>query len=387
MRRVWLMIFLLMGAGLACTLTSSEDDSTPVSNPIAASKPTVTISQPTAGQTFPVGSKITVQAVAADPIINGVGGVTRVELRVNNVIVDSQTSQIASGEANLTVLLDYVAAVATENLTLNVRAFRGVTPSDDATVTVRVAGQGGVTPTVGSSTTGGSTTGSTGNTTGSGSTTGGVSNTVCRARVDTNGLRLRSGPGTNYEILSSFELGVELPLVGRLGDNSWWEVTSNNRRGWVSAGYTTLLGNCQNIAVSTPPASPTPVATNTSPAPQLADLTVSTLSGSTSIVLVGGQAVTTYVVKIRNNGQTATGAFNVTVFYPTGGTFDYVVQSLAPNTEVEIPGISATFSSPGSYRLEVLADSSNNITESSKDNNRKSLDITVVFPTPTPEGQ
>lgn len=381
MRRVWIAVILLVASGLACTLTSSESDATPVSNPIPTGKPNVTINQPTNGQTFQVGDKITIQAQASD---TG-SGVTRVELRVNNVIVDSQTSENPAGEPNLTVLLDYVAAVPSENLSLAVRAYRGITPSDDATITVKVVNKStaGTTPTAGSNTTGGSTTGST---TG-GSTTGSVPNTVCRARVDTNGLRLRAGPSTSYDILTSFELGVEVPLVGRLGDNTWWEVTSNNRRGWVSAAYTTLLGNCQNIPVTTPPASPTPVATNTSPAPQLADLTISTLSGSTNIILIGGQAITTYVVRVKNVGQTAAGAFNVTVFYPTGGSFDYVVQSLAPNTEVEIPGITSTFNSAGTYRLEVLADSSNNITESTKDNNRKTLDITVVFPTPTPEGQ
>ncbi len=386
MRRVWFVVILLLAAGLACTLTDSGEDATPVSNPIGPNKPTVTISQPTSGQAFQVGDKITVQAQAND---TG-SGVTRVELRVNNVIVDSQTSENPTGEPTLTVLLDYVAAVPSETLTLTVRAYRGVTASDDATVSVRVGEKGstGVTPTT-ASTTGGSTTGgsTTGGSTTGGSTTGGVSNTVCRARVDTNGLRFRAGPSTDYNILSSFNLGAELPLVGRLGDNSWWEVTSNNQRGWVSASFTTLLGSCQNIPVTTPPASPTPVATNTSPAPQLANLTVSTLTGTSNIVLLGGEVAASYVLRVKNVGQTAAGAFNVTIFYPNNTAFDYTVQSLAPNTEVEIPGVTATFNSPGSYRLQVLVDSSNNITESSEDDNRKALDINVVFPTPTPEGQ
>lgn len=383
MRRVWVMIFLLLLAGLACTLTGSDNDATPVSNPISSSKPTVTISQPTGGQAFQVGDKITVQAQASD---TG-SGVTRVELRVNNVIVDSQTSENPAGEPSLTVLLDYVAAVPSESLTLTVRAYRGVTVSDDANVTVRVGERGstGVTPTTGGSTTGGSTTG--GSTTGGSTTGSNASNPVCRARIDTNGLRFRAGPGTDYNILSSFNLGTELPLVGRLGDNSWWEVTSSNQRGWVSAAYTTLLGNCQNIPITTPPASPTPVATNTSSAPQLANLTVSTLTGANNIVLIGGEVATSYVLRVKNVGQTAAGAFNVTIFYPNNTAFDYTVQSLAPNAEVEIPGVTAVFNSPGTYRLEVLVDSSNNITESTEDDNRKTLDIAVVFPTPTPEGQ
>lgn len=366
---------LMVAATVICIITLSSGDDTN-DEPTAVTNttvPRVSITQPTAGQSFNVGTTITVQAQASDPG----GGVTRVELRVNNVVVDSQTSQTATGEENLSVLLDYTAVTTVSNLQLVVRAYRGVVQSQDAIVTVNVGQATNPTATTASS---------------SGGNTGGVTavaptfDPTCRARVDVGTLNFRRGPSVDYAVISAFNLGAEPRLVGRLGDNSWWEVTSGNNRGWVSAAYTTLLGNCQNIPVTTPPVSPTPPPTNTS-VPQQANLIVSTLSGETSFVLTGQAVVTNYILRVKNVGDVAAGAFNVTITRPSGEVYDYTVASLAPNEEITVPDVTATFDAPGTYRLSVLVDSSGNITESNKNDNLAALDITISEPTPTPDGQ
>lgn len=384
MRSITLVLVLMLLATLGCSLTSGDAEPTAL---IPAGKPIVTIRQPAALAAFRVGDTVTVQAEATDP--NGTG-VTRVELRVNNVVVDSQTSQVPQGESNLSVLLDYIAAVPSPQVVLAVRAYRGNSAvSDDATVTISV----------------GTSTGTTSNTAtpfGSGSSTGGSStsggntgaqpapyNPQCRARVDVTTLNMRRGPSTDYDILSRLSVGNEVPLVGRLSDNSWWEVTSGGQRGWVSAAYTSLLGECGTIAVTTPPASPTPRATITlTPQPNAqANLIVSLLTGNTNIVLTGGEVAASYILRVKNVGGTAAGAFNVSIFYPDGSFLDYVVPSLAPGEERTIDAATAKFKSVGTYRLAVQVDSSGNISESNKTDNQAFLDIVVVAPTPTPEGQ
>jgi hypothetical protein len=360
-----LVLILLLSGGDG----DGDEDPTAVGD---TGGPTVTISQPTSGQTFNVGDTITVQAQAV-----GVGsGVTRVELLVNNVVVDSQTSQSPTGEENLAVLLDYVAAVPTPNLTLAVRAFSGVQAGSDALVTV----------TVGSGTSPTTTTQPGSSATQQPAPTSAPFNPTCRARVDIGTLNFRAGPSTNHNIIGALNLGAEANLIGRLGDNSWWQVTYRGGSGWLSAAYTTLLGNCGNVPVT---AAPTPQATSTSPAtavPQQANLVVSTLTGSNSIVLTGGEVLASYILRVRNAGSTAAGAFNVTITYPNGDVFDFTVASLAAGQETEIPNVTATFSTPGTYRLTVFVDSSGNITESNKNDNLAFLDITVLEPTPTPEG-
>lgn len=387
--RNWVLIGGVVGGAVFCllavvtlicvlTLTSGgdSDDPTPV---VQASLPTVTISQPTAGQTFSVGDTITVQAQASD---TG-SGITRVELLVNNVVVDSQTSENPLGESSLTVLLDYTAAVPVQNQNLVVRAYRGVVRSEDAAVAINVGGN----TTTGNAT---QTTNNNNQTTDNTNNQNAIPptfNPLCRARVDVGTLNLRAGPSTDYDILGRLTLGTEVPLVGRLGDNSWWQVSSGSTRGWVSASFTTLLGTCNNIAVTTPPASPTPLPTNTPEAAPEANLTVSTLAGSQSIVLTGGEVAASYILRVKNIGNSDAGAFNVTITYPDGEFFDYTVDALAAGEEVDIPNISASYSAVGTYRLSVLVDSSGNITESDKNDNTAFLDINVVEPTPTPEGE
>ncbi len=378
----WLLWGGLIGGGLFCllailgvicvvTLTTGEDEEPTAVAEVAP--PTVQINQPTPGQTFNVGQTITVQAVANDPG----SGVTRVEMLVNNVIVDSQTSQDPAGQPSLTVLLDYVAAVPANNLALRVRAYRGTEAvSADATVTVNVVDENSA-PTA--------TPASGGNVLPTA-----IPPTVdprCRARVDVASLNFREGPSTDYDIIRAFQLGNEPLVIGRLGDNSWWRVNSNGTTGWVSAAFTTLLGNCQSVAIAAPPVSPTPIPTATEAGPALPNLQISTLAGANQIVLTGGEVSAIYLLRVQNTGGTAAGAFNITITYPSGQVSDFTVESLAAGEEIEVPDVNATFSSPGAYRLSVLVDSSGNIEESNENDNIGTLDITVSEPTPTPEGQ
>lgn len=389
--RNWMLIGGLIAGGVSCLfvvvvaiiillLASDGNGDDEDNGPIG--QPTVTILSPSQGQVFNVGDRITVQAQITDPG----AGITRVQLLVNNVQFDNQVSQNPNGDQNMSVLLDYEnTTIPSESLPLIVRAFRaGDAQGYDAAVTVSVRAS---TPTT--------ATPQPGSTSAPVATqppaaTQAPFNPTCRARVDVEGLRFRRGPSTEYEIISSLRAGLEVPLVGRLGDNSWWEVTSGGQRGWVSAQFTTLLGsntNCANIPISTPPASPTPIPSPTTAAQALPNLVISTLSGANNIVFTGGQVSATYILRVRNAGNAPAGAFNITITYPDGRVSDFTVASLAPNQEIDVPNVTATYTAIGTYRLSVLVDSSGNITESSKNDNTGFLDIIVSEPTPTPEGQ
>ena len=55
---------------------------------------------------------------------------------------------------------------------------------------------------------------------------------VATASVD--GLRLRSGPGTGYSIVTTVQQGALLGLTGRNSDSSWIRVRIGNTTGWVA---------------------------------------------------------------------------------------------------------------------------------------------------------
>ena len=80
---------------------------------------------------------------------------------------------------------------------------------------------------------------------------------TCRVLVNTP-LNFRTGPGINYNIISLLATGTVAPITGRVGDNSWYQIRVGVTTGWVSSGYITLYGNCQNVGIPPIPPTPTP---------------------------------------------------------------------------------------------------------------------------------
>lgn len=58
---------------------------------------------------------------------------------------------------------------------------------------------------------------------------------VTAAKTDVN---IRSGPGTNYGVIGLLRTGQSLEIVGRTADSAWWQVSTPQGLGWVSAKVT-----------------------------------------------------------------------------------------------------------------------------------------------------
>lgn len=71
-------------------------------------------------------------------------------------------------------------------------------------------------------------------------------------------VNVRSGPGTGFAVLTQLAPTAAAPVIGRLPDNTWFQVNVNGIIGWLSAAVVTLGGNCAGVGVVIPPtASPT----------------------------------------------------------------------------------------------------------------------------------
>lgn len=98
-----------------------------------------------------------------------------------------------------------------------------------------------------------------------------------------NAINVRSGPGTNYNTITTLQAGQQVNVVGKQGD--WYAVEIDGVIGWVFSEVVSTSGNCDNLGSpeaatptqtttvsDTPPAnvtaSATPTATNTPPAGQ-----------------------------------------------------------------------------------------------------------------------
>lgn len=97
-----------------------------------------------------------------------------------------------------------------------------------------------------------------------------------------NGLNVRSGPGTDYPIITGLAAGEAAAINGQNTGGDWWQVAlANGSTGWVYAPLVEVQGSTANVAVveavpppptptATPLAEPQPV-TITEPAPTAAE--------------------------------------------------------------------------------------------------------------------
>lgn len=379
--RIAPVLLMVLTAALACNLQVGGDTSDATAVP-AVQRPTVEILEPAEGTTFRKGQAVAVRARATGP-----GGVTLVELLVNGISVASQPPADAINPTTAEVVLDYTAAQP-GTVILAVRAYSNAGVGLPAQRTIIVlpdlqpgaGGSAATTQTAYPSVT--------------------PNNPLCRARVNASGLRFRTGPGINYDIISNLDAGQEPPINGYADrdDGRWWQVTWGGRTGWVSASYTTQLGDCTAIRPAVVPASPTPIPSVTPPptqpgvtsTPTLPDLTLTMFEGVSSVQLgPDGTIQATYVVRVKNIGGQMSGQFRMAVLLPNGTITTFDVPGLNAGQEFLVPssGLVVTFNSPGVTRILITVDDQNVVPESNESNNQAYKDITVNpgIPTSTPQ--
>ncbi len=85
------------------------------------------------------------------------------------------------------------------------------------------------------------------------------------APVGLGAVNVRSGPGTNFSVATQLPGNTTAAVVGKLPDNSWYQVNVNGIVGWISGTVVRLGGQCGSVpAVTlTPSGAVTPTATRT----------------------------------------------------------------------------------------------------------------------------
>jgi hypothetical protein len=174
-------------------------------------------------------------------------------------------------EPTLAITVDTPAAVeagVTSTLTSTLTGTQ--TTTDTAAVTGTTTATGTTTVTDTTAVTG--TTGLTGTTavTGTASTTAPVAAAPAvtpSLKVETDIINVRSGPGTDYGLVGSANLGESFAIVGRNADGSWYQICCvNGQQGWVSADFTDE-NNEELAPLVEAPTAPQPVAAAPTTAP------------------------------------------------------------------------------------------------------------------------
>ncbi|MCL4303048.1 MAG: FHA domain-containing protein [Anaerolineae bacterium] len=223
--------------------------------------PTVVITAPTANSQVQINVPVTVQATASDP-----SGVKRMELWVSNIKTADAVSPVDQGQATLTASFQWTPP-APGTYTLEVKAFNSQGQvSAPTTVTVNAVGESAAetptppptpdtpTPTV-------------------------PTNPSLTTKTDLN---VRSGPGTQYDLLGLLPAGVTVEIVGRDEARQWWQVRFSPAAdgiGWVAADPAfSTTANVDNVAVAQAPPTPTGTPTPTdTPVPPTSTPTVTNI--------------------------------------------------------------------------------------------------------------
>jgi uncharacterized protein YraI len=88
------------------------------------------------------------------------------------------------------------------------------------------------------------------------------------AKVATEVLNVRSGPGTNYGRVKQAKEGERLKVIGRTEASDWLKiVTSDGQEGWVATEFVTVNTDLGPVAVAQAPPPPTPKPQPPTPTP------------------------------------------------------------------------------------------------------------------------
>jgi hypothetical protein len=369
-----LSLMVLLGA---CNLASDGGDDqqeTPIIAPTLPSSgaPVVQIITPQNNAQFNVND-----AVLVNVSVTNARGVTQVTMSVNGQIVQRRSPEPGTDPETKTFLMDYTPR-SPGTLNVRVEAFRGnvVSAPAEITLTVLPANQPTATLRPGTNPTANPNPIPTVN----------QNDPTCRAQTRT-GLNMRRGPGTNFSVITTLAGGAIVPVVGRLPDNSWYQVTFGASVGWIngSTEFVTLYGSrCVNVPIvqqATNPPPPTPFPTLT-PLPAQPNLVVTNIVGPREVVIPIGQTSVTvqYAMTITNNGGPVTTQFtNLVLAIPGSQTFEAgIVGNLGAGQSINLSNINVTFSTPGTYILQFTADSNNQVVESNDFDNAATSNVVVT---------
>lgn len=375
-----LTMLLVSACNLGGTPNRGEED---IDNPVEdAGRPEVSILSPSTGDTFTVNEQILVSVSASDAI-----GVTRVQLFANGSLVKTISSEFAEGEVSFEGVLDFTPR-SNGDYNIRVIAFRDAISSPPAELSITVGDEQIII-----------TERPSGNTTGTSGNPAPVipNDGVCRA-LTLVGLNMRTQPTTTRDnVITTFAANTLLTIVARLGDNSWWKVSTGSTQGWVSGNpqYVSLSGNCsgipvENVVLNTPTPNPTPLPTNTpapthTPIPGFPDLIVPSIDIDEEIAIPNGETEVTVEVTITvmNQGNEDSTQFDVTLTVERNG-FDDVVYEVSTVGNLDAGQIltltqEVTFDAADEYDIQVDVDVNDEVEESGEFNNRADTTIAVIF--------
>jgi len=198
------------------------------------------------------------------------------------------------------------------------------------------------------------------------------------ATVNVDALRVRTGPGFDYNIIGRLNEGDQVGVVGTIPDFSWFYVQGSNGLGWIKAEFVTLFnpaGGVQGIPTVPIPPTPTPAPTVTPSGP--ADITITNVALSVPRIIKGQQFTATVTVQnVGVNPINEAFAIAASWFPDEAYTSAFITPPLNPGQSQDVI-LSVTLNTTGPATTVVIGDLNNDIQEGNEDNNNFEVSYVV----------
>lgn len=180
--------------------------------------------------------------------------------------------------------------------------------------------------------------------------------------VISNVLNVRTGPGTNYDIIGQLRQGDQRQVIGANQNFTWAVIEFRGQEGWVStaSNLVEVFGNLNEVLLVAAPPTPTPAPPTATPIPDRPDLVIVNVSPSQVLF----NTPTVVEVTVQNIGGRAAGPFAVATSFAPNNV--YAAQNLGglaaggiTTFQLTMPPIAQT----GNFEAVVIADLNNEVDE------------------------
>lgn len=182
---------------------------------------------------------------------------------------------------------------------------------------------------------------------------------------------VRTGPGTEYDVLGQLSEGEQIQVIGASLDQQWVVVNFRQQNGWLATYLLDVFGNLNTVPVIPQPPTPTPGVT-----PTLAGTAIPTLPAAQAeadvVILSAVQTPNpilinqpfTVTVTITNRGSTDAGPFAIAATFPPNNVYSSVnVPGLPRGQTITATMTPITLSTAGSYSVVLVTDLNQQVIE------------------------
>lgn len=176
-------------------------------------------------------------------------------------------------------------------------------------------------------------------------------------------LNVRTGPGTNFDILGRLSRGEQVPILGANLDFTWAVIIFRGQQAWISTASNLLeiFGDIRSVPIVQPPPTPTPAPATITPTPaNFPDLVA--ISASPNQVLFNTPS--NIAITVRNVGGQPAGPFAVATSWAPDNQYAAVnLPGLAPGAETTFNLPIQITSATGTFQAVIIVDLNNQVDE------------------------